>query len=116
MKILAGSAALLLATIAFAADDETGFTALFNGKDTSGWHVRKPEAHNAWKVVDGILKNELKAGEHGVDLVTDTTFHAYPVSWRKSLEFRLQAVPNRVNAELRTELRHSTRSVCQPTG
>ena len=81
MKILAGSAALLLATIAFAADDETGFTALFNGKDTAGWHVRKPEAHNAWKVMDGILKNELKTGEHGVDLVTDATFKDFTVRY-----------------------------------
>ena len=60
MKALAVSAAFLLATIAFAADDETGFAPLFNGKDMAGWHVRKPEAHNAWKVEEGILKNELK--------------------------------------------------------
>ncbi len=81
MKILAGSAALLLATIAFAADDETGFTPLFNGKDMAGWHVRKPDAHNAWKVEDGVLKNELKTGEHGVDLVTDATFKDFTVRY-----------------------------------
>ena len=74
MRALAVSAAFLLATIAFAADDETGFTPLFNGKDMAGWHVRKPDAHNAWKVEDGVLKNVLGTGEHGVDLLTDTTF------------------------------------------
>ena len=81
MKALAVSAALLLATIAFAADDETGFTPLFNGKDMAGWHVRKPDAHNAWKVEDGVLKNVLGTGEHGVDLVTDTTFKDFTVRY-----------------------------------
>ena len=81
MKALAVSAAFLLATIAFAADDETGFTPLFNGKDMAGWHVRKPDAHNAWKVEDGVLKNVLGTGEHGVDLVTDTTFKDFTVRY-----------------------------------
>jgi hypothetical protein len=81
MKALAISAAFLLTSIAFAVDDETGFTPLFNGKDTAGWHVRKPDAHNAWKVEDGVLKNELKAGEHGVDLVTDATFRDFTVRY-----------------------------------
>ena len=81
MKALAVSAALLLATIAFAADDETGFTPLFNGKDMAGWHVRKPDAHNAWKVEDGVLKNVLGTGEHGVDLVTDATFKDFTVRY-----------------------------------
>lgn len=81
MKALAVSAAFLLATIAFAADDETGFTPLFNGKDMAGWHVRKPDAHNAWKVEDGVLKNVLGTGEHGVDLVTDATFKDFTVRY-----------------------------------
>lgn len=81
MKALAVSAACLLATIAFAADDETGFTPLFNGKDMAGWHVRKPDAHNAWKVEDGALKNVLGTGEHGVDLVTDATFKDFTVRY-----------------------------------
>ena len=81
MKTLAVSAVFLLATIAFAADEETGFIPLFNGKDTTGWHVRKPDAHNAWKVEDGILKNTLNAGEHGVDLITDATFRDFTVRY-----------------------------------
>ena len=81
MKAFAISAAFLFATIAFAADDETGFTLLFNGKDMAGWHVRNPDAHNAWKVDDGILKNELKTGEHGVDLVTDAKFKDFTVRY-----------------------------------
>ena len=81
MKTLAFASALLLTTLAFAADDETGFTPLFNGKDMAGWHVRKPDAHNAWKVEDGVLKNVLGTGEHGVDLVTDTTFKDFTVRY-----------------------------------
>ncbi len=81
MKALAFSAAFLLTTVAFAADDETGFTPLFNGKDMTGWHVRKPAAHNAWKVEGGVLKNELKPGEHGVDLVTDAKFRDFTVRY-----------------------------------
>ena len=81
MKAFAFSAAFLLTAVSFAADDETGFTPLFNGKDMTGWHVRKPDAHNAWKVEDGILKNILKTGEHGVDLVTDAKFGDFTVRY-----------------------------------
>lgn len=77
---------LLLALVAtaactFAADDEKDFKPLFNGKDLSGWHVRKPEAHNAWSVENGVLKNSLKTGEHGVDLVTDDKFWNFTVRY-----------------------------------
>jgi hypothetical protein len=71
----------LLAAIAFAAEDETGFTPLFNGKDTTGWHVRKPDAKNAWTVEDGVLKNTLAKGEHGVDLITDAKFRDFTVRY-----------------------------------
>jgi hypothetical protein len=81
MKPLAFSAAFLLAVVSFAADDEAGFTPLFNGKDMTGWHVRKPDAHNAWKVEDGILKNTLATGEHGVDLITDAKFRDFTVRY-----------------------------------
>src|SRR5205085_10838265 len=44
-------------------------------------HVRKPEAHNGWKVEDGILKNERNKGEHGVDLITDPKFFNFVVRY-----------------------------------
>jgi hypothetical protein len=69
------------ATSTFAADDENDFKPLFNGKDLTGWHARKPEAHNAWIVLDGLLKNDLKPGEHGVDLVTDQKFWNFTVRY-----------------------------------
>jgi hypothetical protein len=69
------------ASLAFAADDETGFRPLFNGQDLSGWIVRKPDAHNAWTVKDGALTNQLEAGEHGVDLITDTKYWNFVVRY-----------------------------------
>jgi hypothetical protein len=74
-------ACLASATFAFAADDDKDFKPLFNGKDLTGWHVRKPEAHNGWSVQDGVLKNDLKPGEHGVDLVTDQKFWNFTVRY-----------------------------------
>jgi hypothetical protein len=64
-----------------AAEVEPGFTPLQNGKDFTGWHVRKEGAHNAWKVEDGAFHNALKKGEHGVDLVTDQKFWNFTVKY-----------------------------------
>jgi len=74
-------ASCVAATLAFAADDDAGFKPLFNGKDLTGWHVRKPANHNAWAVKDGALVNELKPGEHGVDLITDAKFWNFVVRY-----------------------------------
>jgi hypothetical protein len=74
-------ASIAAATVVFAADDDKDFKPLFNGKDLTGWHVRKPDAHNAWIVQDGVLKNDLKAGEHGVDLVTDQKYWNFTVRY-----------------------------------
>ena len=70
---------LLLAVTAQAQDD--GFKPLFNGKDITGWHLRNDKGHNAWKVEDGVLKNDLKDGEHGTDLVTDKKFWNFTVRY-----------------------------------
>lgn len=70
---------VLVASSSFAAADE--FKPLFNGKDITGWHVRRADRPSLWKVEDGILKNDLKAGEHGVDLVTDAKFWNFTVRY-----------------------------------
>ena len=70
---------LVLATSTFAADED--FKPLFNGKDTTGWHVRRTDRPSLWKVEDGVLKNDLKTGEHGVDLVTDAKFWNFTVRY-----------------------------------
>ena len=73
--------ALILPLAAFGADGEKDFQPLFNGKDFAGWHVRNEKSHNAWKVVDGVLKNDLKPGAHGVDLVTDAKYWNFTVRY-----------------------------------
>lgn len=63
------------------AADEDGFRPLFNGKDTTGWHLRKPDGHNSWTVEKGVLKNTVNKGEHGTDLVTDQKFQNFTVKY-----------------------------------
>ena len=65
---------------AFAADD-AAFKPVFNGKDLTGWHARNEKNPNVWKVVDGVLKNDLQKGQHGVDLVTDQKFWNFTVRY-----------------------------------
>ena len=73
------------------AADEEGFRPLFNGKDTTGWHLRNADGHNSWKVEGGLLKNTVNQGEHGTDLVTDQKFQNFTVKY----EYR---VPNDSNS------------------
>jgi hypothetical protein len=77
-KLTLALAVSLISSAAFAAE---GYTPLFNGKDLTGWHVRNDKNPNAWKVQDGILKNDLEAGKHGVDLVTDKKFWNFTVKY-----------------------------------
>src|SRR4051812_43474703 len=60
---------------------EEGFTPLFNGKDLTGWHLRYPDKMSYWKVEDGVLKNDLPTGQHGVDLITDKKFWNFVVRY-----------------------------------
>jgi hypothetical protein len=65
-----------------AADSHAGFQPLFNGKDLTGWKLRRPGAHNTWSVLPGgILKNTVEKGTHGVDLVTDKKFWNFTVRY-----------------------------------
>jgi hypothetical protein len=68
---------------AAAADSaEPGFRPLFNAKDLAGWHIRHPDAHNSWSVSpDGVLKNTVEPGTHGVDLMTDQKFWNFTVRY-----------------------------------
>ena len=63
------------------AADEDGFRPLFNGMDTTGWHLRKADGHNSWTVEKGVLKNTVNKGEHGTDLVTDQKFQNFTVKY-----------------------------------
>jgi hypothetical protein len=61
--------------------EENGFKALYNGKDLSGWKPRNEGGHHAWVVKDGILKNDIKEGAHGTDLVTEQKFWNFTVRY-----------------------------------
>jgi hypothetical protein len=85
MKLSYSAFAVLLLTPVLAAGEDKDFKPLFNGKDLAGWHVRKADAKNAWKVVDGVLLNDLMPREHGVDLITDAKFWNFTVRYEYSV-------------------------------
>lgn len=90
-KALLSMAILVCASCLVRAADDKDFQPLFNGKDTSGWHLRNRDGHNSWKVEDGVLKNVVNRGEHGTDLVSDRKFMNFTAKY----EFM---VPDRSNS------------------
>jgi hypothetical protein len=91
------AAAILAASVVTAA--ENGFVPLFNGKDTTGWKLRRPDGHNSWTIENGILKNTVKAGEHGTDLVTEKKY------WNFTVRYEYQ-VPDNSNSGFYLRGRH----------
>ena len=87
------SLAIAVSAASLRAADEEGFVSLFNGKDTTGWHLRNTKGHNSWTVEDGILKNTVNKGEHGTDLVGDKKF------WNFTVKYDFQ-VPDGSNSEI----------------
>ena len=75
-RLLALLTTLALSATFASAAAETGFVPLFNGKDTTGWHLRRKDGHNSWTIENGVLKNTVKPGEHGTDLVTDQKYYS----------------------------------------
>ncbi len=99
MNYFTAFAFALTAVSAFAADDEKDFRPLFNGKDTTGWHLRNPSGHNSWTIDGGVLKNTVKKGEHGTDLVGDAKF------WNFAVRYEYQ-VPDGSNSGFYLRGRH----------
>src|SRR5258708_2512382 len=60
-----------LATLNVRAADETGFVPLFNGKDITGWKLRRPAGNNSWTVEAGVLKNTVNRGGHEIQILGD---------------------------------------------
>src|SRR5882757_3592649 len=81
MKAFLALAFLALAATSFAADDDKDFKPLFNGKDTTGWHLRRADRHNSWTIEDGVLKNTVNTGELRTDLVGDHKFWNFTVRY-----------------------------------
>ncbi len=69
-------------------EKQQGWTLLFDGKDTNGWHTYlKPDAGQAWQVVDGALQLDPKASGQG-DLVTNNEYENFELAlqWKISAE------------------------------
>ncbi len=83
LKFLTSLTFLAAASLAFAAaDDESGFQPLFNGKDLTGWKLRHPDGNHSWSVLPGgVLKNTVEHGVHGTDLVTEKKFWNFTVRY-----------------------------------
>lgn len=99
MRLLPLLTAIALTVTTFAADKEDGFKPIFNGKDTAGWKLRRPDGHNSWTIEDGILKNTVNKGEHGTDLVTEQKY------WNFTVRYEFQ-VPDGSNSGFYLRGRH----------
>ncbi|MGE0756055.1 MAG: DUF1080 domain-containing protein [Pirellulaceae bacterium] len=86
-RLLYGSLLACLSTGLLLAEDNVappGFTALFNGRDLTGWKV--PEGDNGhWKVVDGVIDYDARSeAKTDKNLWTDRPYGDYTllVDWR----------------------------------
>ena len=64
-----------------------GFTALFNGKDLTGWHTR-PEVSENWFVEDGLLKSTTLVEHYRASLLTKKQYRDFILM----LEFRMPTI------------------------
>jgi len=64
-----------------------GFTALFNGKDFTGWRM-SPKAKEYWSIEDGVLKAPGLLKEWGADLATEKQYRDFVLM----LEFRMPTI------------------------
>ena len=64
-----------------------GFTALFNGKDFTGWRVH-PKVKAMWTIEDGVLKSHGLLKEWGADLATEKAYRDFVLM----LEFRMPTI------------------------
>ncbi len=99
MKRYLSLVALMAFTSVSAFAAEEGFVPLFNGKDTTGWKLRRADGHNSWSIAGGVLKNTVNAGEHGTDLVTEKKF------WNFTVRYEFQ-VPDGSNSGFYLRGRH----------
>ncbi len=63
-----------------------GFSALFNGRDLTGWRVH-PKVKEMWSIEDGVLKAHGLLEEWGADLVTEKEYQDYVLM----VDFRMPA-------------------------
>jgi hypothetical protein len=63
--------------------DKKGWIPLLNGKDLTGWHLRKPDGPNGWKVVDRVTVNTPPS----TDIQTDADYYDFQLH----VEFKVTA-------------------------
>jgi len=64
-----------------------GFTALFNGKDLTGWHTR-PEVSENWFVENGVLKSNTLVEHYRASLLTKKRYRDFILMF----EFRMPTI------------------------
>ena len=64
-----------------------GFTALFNGKDFTGWNL-SPKARQFWSIEDGVLRSHGLLREWGADLVTEKRYQDFVLM----VDFRMPTI------------------------
>jgi len=64
-----------------------GFTALFNGKDFTGWEAH-PKVKEMWSIEDGVLKSHGLLERWGADLVTEKAYRDFVLM----LDFRMPTI------------------------
>ena len=64
-----------------------GFTALFNGKDFTGWRL-SPKAKKMWSIEDGVLKSHGLLKEWGADLATEKEYRDFVLM----VDFRMPTI------------------------
>lgn len=83
--------ALLLACAALlSAQVPAGFVPIFNGKDTTGWHISQVNHHGntkAWTVKDGVLTVTQDRPGNGGILLTDKKYRNFEVSLEINPDF-----------------------------
>lgn len=76
-----------LASVATLNVPPPSFTALFNGKDLTGWRIN-PKVKEMWSIEDGVLKSHGLLEEWGADLVTEKEYQDYVLM----VDFRMPAL------------------------
>src|SRR6056297_2328612 len=89
------SAGLLLGCTVPLSAQEDGFTAIFNGKDLSGWEVPEGDGGH-WKVVDGVIDYDARSEAEGdKNLWTEKEYGDFilRMDWRIKKTTGLYAMP-----------------------
>ncbi len=63
------------------AEADEGFRPLFNGRDLGGWKLRNSDGLASWSAQNGMLVNEIPAGQHGTDLVSEAKYGDFVVRY-----------------------------------